>query len=29
MISLACNVLKMDAYSNDFEKIFPAKNPCD
>ena len=27
MFSLACNLLKMDAYSNDFEKIFLAKNP--
>ena len=34
MFWLACNLLKMDAYSNDFEKIFLAKkvflakNPC-
>ena len=25
MFSLASNLLKMDAYSNDFQKIFPAK----
>ena len=29
MYSLACNLLKIDAYSDDFEKIFLAKNPCD
>ena len=29
MFSLACNLLKMNAYSNDFEKILLAKNPCD
>ena len=29
MFSLACNLLKIDAYCNDFEKIFLAKNPCD
>ena len=29
MFSLACNFLKMDACSNDFEKIFLAKNLCD
>ena len=27
MFSLACNLLKMDACSNDFEAIFIAKNP--
>ena len=27
--SLTCNLLKMDAYSNDFLKIFLARNPCD
>ena len=27
MFSLAYKLLKMDAYSNDFKKIFPAKNP--
>ena len=26
MFSLACNLLKMDAYSNDFEKIFLLTN---
>ena len=26
---LTCNLLKMNAYSNDFQKIFQAKNPCD
>ena len=25
---LTCNLVKMDAYSNDFQKIFLAKNPC-
>ena len=29
MFSLACNSLKTDAYSNDFEKLFLTKNPCD
>ena len=29
MFSLACNLLKMDAYSNDFEKIFLVKKNCD
>ena len=29
MFSLACNLLKMDAYSNDFQNIFLAKNLCD
>ena len=29
MFSLACNLLKIDAYSDDFGKIFLAKNPCD
>ena len=29
MFSLACNLLKMDAYSNDFQKTFLAKNRCD
>ena len=29
MFSLARNLLRMDAYPNDFEKIFLAKNPCD
>ena len=29
MFSLVCNLLKMNACSNDFEKIFLAKNPCD
>ena len=28
MFSLPCNFLKMGAYSNDLEKIFLAKNPC-
>ena len=28
MFSLASNLLKMDAYSNDFEKIFLAKKLC-
>ena len=27
MFSLACNLLKMDAYSNDFQKIYLDKNP--
>ena len=26
---LTCNLLKIDAYSNDFQKSFLAKNPCD
>ena len=26
---LTCNLLEMDAYSNDFQKIFPAKNSFD
>ena len=25
--SLVCNLLKMDAYSNDFQKLFQAKEP--
>ena len=29
MFSLALNLLRMDAYPSDFEKIFLAKNPCD
>ena len=29
IFSLTCDLLKMDAYSNDFQKIFIAKNPCD
>ena len=29
MFSLTCNLLKMDAYSNDFQKIFLAKNHWD
>ena len=29
MFSLDCNLLKIDAYSNDFQKNFLAKNPCD
>ena len=29
IFSLTCNLLKMDAYSNDFQKIFLARNPCD
>ena len=29
IFSLACSLLKMDACSNDFEKIFLAQNPCD
>ena len=29
IFSLTSNLLKMDAYSNDFQKIFLAKNPCD
>ena len=29
MFSLDCNLLKMDAYSNDFQEIFLARNPCD
>ena len=29
IFSLACNLLKMDAYSNDFQNIFLAKNSCD
>ena len=29
IFSLTCNLLKMDAYDNDFQKIFLAKNPCD
>ena len=28
MFSLASNLLKIDAYSNDFEKMFLAKNLC-
>ena len=28
MFSLACNLLKLDAYSNDFKKLFLAKNLC-
>ena len=28
MFSLACKLLKMDAYANNFEKKFIAKNPC-
>ena len=27
--SLTRNLLKIDAYSNDFQKMFLAKNPCD
>ena len=27
MFSLACNLLKMDAYSNGFQKTFLVKNP--
>ena len=26
---LICNSLKMNAYSNDFQRHFLAKNPCD
>ena len=26
---LNCSLLKMDAYSNDFQKIFLARNPFD
>ena len=29
MFSLAFDLLKMDGYSNDFQNIFLAKNPCD
>ena len=29
MFPLASNLLKMDVYSNDFQKIFQAKNPRD
>ena len=29
IFSLTCNLLKMSTYSNDFQKIFLAKNPCD
>ena len=29
IFSLTCNLLKMDVYSNDFQKSFLAKNPCD
>ena len=29
IFSLTWNLLKMDAYSNNFQKIFLAKNPCD
>ena len=29
IFSLTCKLLKMDAYSNDFRKIFPDRNPCD
>ena len=29
LFSLGCNLLKMDVYSNDFQKIFLAKNLCD
>ena len=29
MFPLACNLLKKDAYFNDFQKIFLAKNPLD
>ena len=29
LFSLGCNLLKMDVYSNDFQKIFLAKNPRD
>ena len=29
MFPLASNLLKMDVYSNDFQKIFLAKNPRD
>ena len=27
MFSLARNLLKMDAYSDDFQRVFRAKNP--
>ena len=27
--SLACNLMKKDAYCNDFQNIFLTKNPCD
>ena len=29
MFSLAFNLLEMDAFSSDFQKIFLAKNSCD
>ena len=29
MFSLAWNLLKMDACSNNFEKMFLARNPCE
>ena len=29
VFSLTCNLLKMDAYSNDFQKIFLAKKHWD
>ena len=29
MFSLACNLLKMNVYPNDFEKVILAKNPFD
>ena len=29
IFSLTCSLLKMDTYSNDFQNIFLAMNPCD
>ena len=29
MFSLARNLLKMESHSNDLQKVFLAKNPCD
>ena len=29
IFSLTWNLVKMDAYSIDFQKIFPGMNPCD
>ena len=28
MFSSACKLLNMDAYSNDFQKVFLVKSPC-
>ena len=29
MFSLPCNLLKLDAYSNDLQEVFLAKHSCD